>query len=133
MENVKITEMPVREMTEAEKESKDIPTPRKPKKARAPKAPKARPVDELVDANVKQMTEKEKDALITHLKEQLTIATNKIEQLRLNIESAYTQVRNMEDSFNAMETYYMGRMDYIKETSKAFYQSICLATKGDVK
>ena len=138
MENAKITEMPVREMTEAEKtahleivkESKDIATPKKPKKT---KAPKARPVEELVDANVKQMTEKEKDALILFLKEQLTIATNKIEQYKLNAESAFASTRNIEDSFNAMEDYYMNRMNYIRETAKSFYQSVCLATKGDVK
>lgn len=99
----------------------------------AKKAPKARPVEELVNVPPKNMTDKEKDKFITFLQEQLTVAENKIAQFKQNSEAAFTQMRQMEDNFDAMEAYYRDRMAFIQNNAKNFYQSICLATKGDVK
>ena len=133
-----INEMPVREMTEAEKPAlriveQDKPQPRKKSGKAKARAAKARPVEELAGIPVKQMTDKEKENYIEHLREQLTIADNKVEQYKQNNESVFAQVRMMEDNFNAMESYFTDRLNYVQEAAKNFYKSVCLATKGDVK
>ena len=128
---------PVREMTEAEKPKLEIVKEQKdenrPKKERKPRAPKARPIEELVEAPTKSLTEKEAVALIEYLKEQVILADNKIDALKQNIEAAYSRVRKTEDEFKSMETYYKERLAYVLNNTKSFYQSVCLATKGDVK
>ena len=98
-----------------------------------PRAPKARPVEELVEASYKSLTEKEKELLIEFYKEQLTIADNKIEQFKQNADAAFKRARNVEENFNSMEAYYKERLAYLTNSTKIFYQSVCLATKGDVK
>lgn len=97
------------------------------------RAPKARPIEELVDAPTKGMTEKEAILLIDHLREQLVMADNKIEQYKQSTNSAFERARKIENDFNAMENYYKERLAYLTNSAKIFCQSVCLATKGDVK
>lgn len=98
-----------------------------------PKTRKARKAEELVDASLKSMSDKEKDILINYFKEELTKAGNQIEEFKHNAESAYEKVRMTENQMHSMETFINERLQYIDEAAKAFYKSICLATKGDVK
>lgn len=126
-----IEHKPVKEMAEAEKPKLEIV--KEPKKERKPRAPKARAVEELVNVPLKNMTDKEKDLIIEKQKEELTIANNKINELKQNIEAAYKRARSIEDDYKAMEAYYKERMAFIANNTRTFYQSICLATKGDVK
>lgn len=104
-----------------------------PSTKRKPRAPKARPVEDLTEASTKGMTDKEKDLLIDHLREQIVLANNKIEQFKQSTNSAFERARKVEDNFEAMENYYKERLAYLTNSAKIFYQSVCLATKGDVK
>lgn len=97
------------------------------------RAPKARSIDELVEVPVKNMTDKEKTIYIEHLQEELLLANNKIEHFKNSNESALKQTRYIEENFESMEAFYKERMAFIQNNAKNFYQSICLATKGDVK
>lgn len=118
-----LTLVPKEEMDEPKSKKKSVKT----------RAPKARPVEELVEAPTKNMTDKEKDNLIEYFKEQIIIADNKIEQYKQNSEAAFKRARNVEDEFKAMEAYYKDRLAYLTNSTRIFYQSVCLATKGDVK
>ena len=113
-------------------DNEPVDTPKR-KTERKPRAPKSRPIEELVEAPTKSLTEKEAVALIDYLKEQVILADNKIDALKQNIEAAYSRVRKTEDEFKSMETYYKERLAYVLNNTKSFYQSVCLATKGDVK
>lgn len=105
----------------------------KKKRTRKPNAPKPRTVEELATASCKSMSDKEKDILINDMREKLTVAENKIYELKLNCDAAYKRARSVEEDFKSMETYYKERLAYITMNTKMFYQSVCLATKGDVK
>ena len=105
------------------------------KKETTPKkrAPKARKAEELVDAPLKGMSDKEKDILINHFKAELTKAKNQIEEFKNNAASAFEQTRQAERNIEAQNAFIEERFRFIDEAAKTFYKSICLATKGDVK
>ena len=106
---------------------------KKAKKTKAPRAPRARAVEELLKAPKKSMSDKEKDILLEYYEEQIVLADNKIEAFKQNCDAAYSRARKVEENFNSMESYYKERLAFIHNNAKNFYQSICLATKGDVK
>lgn len=91
---------------------------------------KARPYGELVQAAVKGMTDKEKEILITALKDEITGNKLHIESLKNNCEKAYAQARELEDQYKAMEAHYRTKLQYIDEQTSAFLKAVRLSTRG---
>lgn len=93
---------------------------------------KSRDNQELIEAPIKSMTDKEKENLINHLKEELVLKENKIDAFRTNCEKAYEKLRMMENDYNAMESYFKDRMRYIEEQTNAFCKAVNLSITGGV-
>lgn len=101
------------------------------KETKAPvKRRKTRSYQELVQAAVKGMTDKEKENLIAALKDEISVNLLKIESLKNNCESAYAQARELEKQYEAMEQHYRTKLQYIDEQTNAFLKAIRLATRG---
>lgn len=91
---------------------------------------KSRPVNELIEAATKNMTDKEKEHLIDFLKNEIVGKNTKIEALRINSEKAYEQARELEKQYTAMEEHYRQKLQYIDEQSRAFLKAVTLSTRG---
>jgi hypothetical protein len=117
--------LPIKEeaVTEEKKEEKP---------ARKPRV-KTRNAEELLDATLKSMSEKEKNLLINYLKDEINKKDAKIDLLQNNTESAFAQTRQTEQQYEAMERYYRDRLGYINNQVKAFSDAIGLAITGGTK
>lgn len=104
--------------------------PEKKKTSKKSRAPKARKVEDLIDEATKKMTDKEKDLLISFLREDTTQLKNTIEALKQNIESAYAQCRELEAQYEAMENFYRDSLAYIDGQVVAFANAVRKSTVG---
>lgn len=104
--------------------------PEKKKTSKKSRAPKARKVEDLIDEATKKMTDKEKDLLISFLREDTTQLKNTIEALKQNIESAYAQCRELEAQYEAMEKFYRDSLAYIDGQVIAFANAVRKSTVG---
>ena len=102
----------------------------KPKKAKKNRAPKARKVEELIEEATKKMTDKEKDLLISYLREDTTKLKNTIENLKQTIESSFAQCREVERQYEAMEKFYKDSLSYIDGQVTAFANAVRKSTVG---
>lgn len=100
------------------------------KKTRKPRAPKARKVEDLIEEATRKMSDKEKDILISFLREDTTKLKNTIEALKQNIESAYAQCREVEAQYEAMEKFYKDSLQYIDGQVIAFANAVRKSTVG---
>ena len=100
------------------------------KKETIKKRPRAREINELVDAATKNMSDKEKEKLIDHLKSENFLAEQKIEALHNNCEKAYEKLRRCEEEYQAMERYYKERLGYIDQQLTAFGNAVKLSIVG---
>lgn len=103
--------------------------PKASKKTATPKK-KARDIKELIDLSTKNMTDKEKDNLITYFKSEMHLMDNKLEALRHNCESAYAKCRACEEEYAAMERYYKDRLAFIDQQVTAFGNAVKLSIVG---
>lgn len=101
----------------------------KPKKTRKPRQ-KTRPVEELIDAKVSGMSDKEKEILIKHLKERYEDLMMKKQMLDHNIISTREQAQEMDRQMEQMEAYYRKKLHYVNLQTKAFSDAINAAISG---
>lgn len=113
------------EVTETVEETKP-----KKKAARKPRTPKARKVEDLIEEATRKMTDKEKDILISFLREDTTRLKNTIDALKQNIESAYAQCREVEAQYESMERFYQESLQYIDGQVVAFANAVRKSTVG---
>ena len=99
------------------------------KKPRKPRE-KIRPVEETIDLPVSKLTEKEKDALIKHLKEEVNLLVQKNDACRETADSAFSKCRQLEDMNNRMEDFYRRKLKYVDTQLEAFHSAINAAIKG---
>lgn len=92
--------------------------------------PRARKVEELIDEATRKMTDKEKDLLISFLREDTTRLKNTIDALKQNIESAYKQCRELEKQYESMEAFYRDSLKYIDGQVVAFANAVRKSTVG---
>lgn len=100
------------------------------KKTRKPRAPKARKVEELIEEATRKMSDKEKDLLISFLREDTTQLKNTIDALKQNIEASYAKCREIEAQYEAMENFYKGSLKYIDDQLVAFAEAVRRSTVG---
>lgn len=108
------------------KANEKVKTPRKPRE-------KVRPIEEIINLPETKLTDKEKVKLIKALKENNMLLTNQVEAFKQNSETAFAQARNKEDSYEAMERFYRGRLQYINTQLAAFVSAVNEATKGGIE
>lgn len=106
--------------TTGSKQSKKTATPRK----------KTREVAELIDAATKNMSDKEKEKLITYLKSEMLGMENKLVAMKNNCEQAYEKCRRLEEEYVAMERYYKERLGFIDQQVTAFGNAVKLSIVG---
>lgn len=103
-----------------------------PKKKRKPRQ-KTRPVEELFEAKVSGMSDKEKVILIDTLKEMCNEAASKLEMLEQNIISTREQQQNLKREYDQMEAFYRKKLQYVKVQLKAFSEAIDASILGGEK
>lgn len=91
---------------------------------------KSRKVEELIVAATKGMTDKEKEILIKHLKDTVNLNEAKLGAMKTNCEQAYSQARELEKQYEAMEQHYRQKLQYIDEQTRAFAKAVQLSTRG---
>ena len=101
-----------------------------PKKKRKPRAPKARKVEDLIEEATRKMSDKEKDLLISFLREDTTKLKITIDALKQNIEASYAKCREIEAQYEAMENFYKGSLKYIDDQLVAFAEAVRRSTVG---
>ena len=106
------------------------PKPAKKKAAKTTRKPRARKVEELIEEATKKMSDKEKDILITFLREDTTKLKNQIDQLNHTIESAFAQVNQVKEDYAAMERFYRESLQYIDGQVVAFANAVRKSTVG---
>ena len=102
---------------------------RKPRTTK-PKTTKPRDLEELKYAEIKTMTDKEKEILIHAQADELGALRAQNEALRNNCEMAYEKCRLYEDDFKKMDTFYRDKLNFVTEQMNAFHRTIRLATTG---
>lgn len=117
----------VPETVETEEKEKK---PAKKKAAKTTRKPRARKVEELIEEATKKMSDKEKDILITFLREDTNKLKNQIDTLNHTIESAFTQVNQVKADYEAMERFYRESLQYIDGQVVAFANAVRKSTVG---
>ena len=107
----------------------DATTEEKVKKPRKPRE-KVRPLEEIIELPVTKLTDKEKDALIKHLKEEVNMLIQKSEACRGTADAAFEKCRITEQNFNNMEDFYRRKLKYVNTQLEAFHSAINAAIKG---
>ncbi len=106
--------------------------PKEEKKARKPRE-KTREIEEIKDLPFSKLSDKEKEKLVKHLKEQNMLMLNKCEAFKKNAESAFAQTREMESKYDAMEKFYIRQLQYVDNQVNAFHAAINQAIKGGIQ
>ena len=96
------------------------------------KIKKVRPVEETLELSVSKLSDKEKENLIKHLKEENTLLSNKVDSYKQSAGAAFEQTRQLEDQYKAMEQFYRGRLKYVDNQLNAFHAAINEAIKGGI-
>lgn len=118
------------------KETKEVVAPKKeeaaPKKERKPRKPreKVRSVEEIYDMSVNKLTDKEKNALIKHLREKILFVENQVCQYKQSAEGAFARARDNENKYDAMENYYLEGFKEINIQLAAFSKAVNRVTGG---
>ncbi len=110
----------------------DATTEEKVKKPRKPRE-KVREIEEIIDLPLTKLTDKEKNKLIEFFKANITEASNKVQAYRETTESALRKVKDTEDSYDAMESFYRRKLAYINTQLEAFSTAITQVTKGGIQ
>lgn len=110
----------------------DATTEEKVKKPRKPRE-KVREIEEIIDLPLTKLTDKEKNKLIEFFKANITEASNKVQAYRETTESALRKVKDTEDRYDAMESFYRKQLAYINTQLEAFSTAITQVTKGGIQ
>lgn len=110
----------------------DATTEEKVKKPRKPRE-KVREIEEIIDLPLTKLTDKEKNKLIEFFKANITEASNKVQAYRETTESALRKVKDTEDRYDAMESFYRRKLAYINTQLEAFSTAITQVTKGGIQ
>ena len=94
--------------------------------------PRARKVEDLIEEATKKMTDKEKDLLISFLREDTNKLKNQIDTLNHTIESAFAQVNQVKEDYAAMERFYRESLQYIDGQVVAFANAVRKSTVGGI-
>lgn len=103
----------------------------KPAKKRTPRV-KNRPDAEILELAINKLTEKEKDRVITLLKEERELIKVKAEHLQANCKTAFEQARQLEENYNNMEAYYRNKLKFINSQTASFTEVINATVKGGI-
>lgn len=106
--------------------------PKPKKKAAKARKPRARKVEELVDLPAKKLTDKEKEMMISFLRDENTKLNNQMCALKENIEAAYAKVNQAQAEYEAMEKYYQDSLAYIDGQVIAFANAVRKSTIGGI-
>lgn len=129
-EEVKTTKAETPKKEEKPKTSKKEPKAVvKTKRTRTP----VRPVEELRYLPLKKLTEKEKDKLLEHQKELLSIKNTKIEQLENTCHNQLASLHNLQDQYDSMEKHYTKKLNYIHNQATSFNEALRAATLGGIQ
>ena len=110
---------------EATTEPKETPI----KKQRKPRE-KVRTVEETIDLPVSKLSDKEKEQLIKHLKEETNLLRNKSEACKETADKAFERIREAERTYDEMEKFYRRKLQYVSTQLEAFHMAINSAIKG---
>lgn len=99
------------------------------KKERKPRE-KVRSIEEIVDLDVKKLTDKEKNNLITYLREQLSVMEFQHKEQSHLIDSTFSQRRMDEENYKAMENYYKTALKSVALQMDAAYSAVKNITGG---
>lgn len=94
---------------------------------------RSRELSELTSAPTKTMTDKEKDKLIEHYRDEIATHNIKVASLKQNCESAYAKLRLCEEDYVSMEKYYKERLGFIDQQVTAFGNAVKLSIIGGIK
>lgn len=100
-----------------------------PKKPRKPRE-KVRTVEETIDLPVSKLSDKEKEQLIKHLKEETNLLRNKSEACKETADRAFERIREAERTYDEMENFYRRKLKYVDTQLEAFHSAINAAIKG---
>lgn len=104
-------------------------TEEKVKKPRKPRE-KVREIEEIIDLPLTKLSDKEKDKLINYFKDHYTAAANKVEAYKQNAEANIKRYQELNDNYDAMETFYRKKLAYVNTQVEAFHSAIDSAIKG---
>ena len=113
------------------KEAIEIKT--KPKKTVKQRAPKARKIEEIITLATKDLTDKEKENLISHLKEETNLRDNQIRALKENIESTRKQLQEAQKMIDECELFYRSKLQYVDQQTNAFVAAVRASIVGGIK
>ena len=120
---------------EEPKETKETKEPKetKPKKTVKQRAPKARKIEEIITLATKDLTDKEKENLISHLKEETNLRDNQIRALKENIESTRKQLQEAQKMIDECELFYRSKLQYVDQQTNAFVAAVRASIVGGIK
>lgn len=102
------------------------------KKVRKPRE-KVREIEEIKNLSFSKLSDKEKEKLVKHLKEQNMLIQNKCDAYKQNAESAFAQTRELESKYDAMEKFYIRQLQYVDTQINAFHAAVNQAIKGGIQ
>ena len=97
------------------------------------RVPKARKIEEVITLATKDMTDKEKENLINHLKEEINLRENQIGALKENIESTRKQLQESQKMLNECELFYRSKLQYVDQQTNAFVAAVRASIVGGIK
>lgn len=97
------------------------------------RTPKARKIEEIITLATKDLTDKEKENLINHLKEEINLRDNQIRALKENIESTRKQLQESQRLLDECELFYRNKLQYVDQQSNAFLAAIRASIVGGIK
>ena len=97
------------------------------------RVPKARKIEEIITLATKDLTDKEKENLINHLKEETNLRDNQIRALKENIESTRKQLQESQRLLDECELFYRNKLQYVDQQSNAFLAAIRASIVGGIK
>ena len=97
------------------------------------RTPKARKIEEVITLATKDLTDKEKENLISHLKEEINLRDNQIRALKENIESTRKQLQESQKMLNECELFYRSKLQYVGQQTNAFVAAVRASIVGGIK
>ena len=102
-----------------------------PKKTRKPRE-KVRKPEELMEVRLGSMTEKEKEALIKYLKEQMNVKEQQIKLYEQNITTTREQLQESQMLLEKCESFYRNKLTYVNNQTNAFVETIKAGIAGGI-
>ena len=97
------------------------------------RTPKARKIEEIITLATQDLTDKEKENLINHLKEETNLRDNQIRALKENIESTRKQLQEAQKMIDECELFYRSKLQYVDQQTNAFVAAVRASIVGGIK